>query len=184
VIVASGGLSHFPGTDRYAHPDLEWDTRALERLERGNLRSLMGYDERELDETGNIELRCWAVAAGALGERKPDVVQLDPSWHHTYASLGWHSPVEEEGARRHYPNIAPHLVGLTDALHALANDAGARKRYLTDPAAFAEAVNLPTDQARLLETMDKAAMVEMGVHPLLPFLAEMHLRRMKAGHDA
>jgi hypothetical protein len=29
------------------------------------------YDEAELDETGNIELRCWAGAAGALGERKP-----------------------------------------------------------------------------------------------------------------
>ena len=32
-----------------------------------------------------------ALAAGALGERKPDIVQLDPSWHHNYASLGWFS---------------------------------------------------------------------------------------------
>ena len=38
--------------------------------------------EAELDETGNIELRCWACAAGALGERKPDVVSWDPSWSH------------------------------------------------------------------------------------------------------
>jgi 2,3-dihydroxyphenylpropionate 1,2-dioxygenase len=44
--------------------------------------------EAKLDETGNIELRCWACAVGALGERKPDVVSMDPSWHHNYASLG------------------------------------------------------------------------------------------------
>ena len=49
-----------------------------------NLKSLIGFDETELDDTGNIELRCWACAAGALGERRPDVVSMDPSWHHNY----------------------------------------------------------------------------------------------------
>src|SRR5215470_13085105 len=32
VVLASGGMSHFPGTDRYANPELDWDTRALEKL--------------------------------------------------------------------------------------------------------------------------------------------------------
>src|SRR5436309_4159143 len=40
----------------------------LEKLAAGNLKSLIGFDETELDDTGNIELRCWACAAGALGE--------------------------------------------------------------------------------------------------------------------
>ncbi len=113
----------FPGTERYAKPCLDWDQRALEPLKRGNLRSLLGYDERELDDTGNIELRCWAIAAGALGERKPDVVQMDPSWHHNYASLGWWSPPSSEALAPHYPSIAPGLVNLSEALHRLANDA-------------------------------------------------------------
>ena len=88
-----------------------WDKRVLDKLAAGNLKSLIGYDEAELDETGNIELRCWACAAGALGERKPDVVSMDPSWHHNYASLAWigaqarathaaHYPVDQAGAGR------------------------------------------------------------------------------------
>jgi 2,3-dihydroxyphenylpropionate 1,2-dioxygenase len=88
AVIASGGMSHFPGTERYSSPDLAWDEAALARLATGNLKSLIGYDEAELDRAGNIELRCWAAAAGMLGERQPDIVSLDPSWHHNYASLG------------------------------------------------------------------------------------------------
>jgi 2,3-dihydroxyphenylpropionate 1,2-dioxygenase len=54
VILSSGGMSHFPGTDRYANPELSWDRRVLEKLAAGNLKSLIGFDEAELDETGNI----------------------------------------------------------------------------------------------------------------------------------
>jgi 2,3-dihydroxyphenylpropionate 1,2-dioxygenase len=69
----------------FCNPELAWDNKVLEKLAASNLKSLIGYDEAELDETGNIELRCWACAAGALGERKPDIVSMDPSWHHNYA---------------------------------------------------------------------------------------------------
>ena len=100
VMLSSGGMSHFPGTDRYSNPELSWDNRVLEKLKAGNLKSLIGYDETELDDTGNIELRCWACAAGALGERKPDVVSMDPSWHHNYASLGLDRRAERSAARR------------------------------------------------------------------------------------
>lgn len=179
VILASGGMSHFPGTDRYAKPLLDWDLRALEPLRRGNLRSLLAYDEQELDDTGNIELRCWAVAAGALGERKPDVVQMDPSWHHNYASLGWWSEPARETPRLHYPSIAPQLVALTDVLHRIANDPDARERYAADPAAFAASCGMTGEQAKALAGMETQTMVAMGVHPLLPFLAKMHLERMK-----
>ncbi len=72
AVLASGGMSHFPGTERYLSPDIAWDEKALARLAAGNLKSLIGYDEAELDAAGNVELRCWACAAGMLGERKPD----------------------------------------------------------------------------------------------------------------
>src|ERR1041385_6895358 len=123
VILASGVMSHFPVTDRYSNPELDWDKHALEKLAQGNLKSLIGYDEGELDETGNIELRCWACAAGALGERKPDVVSLDPSWHHNYASLGWVGGSGPADRAAHYPSIKPDLVELTAALHRLAHEA-------------------------------------------------------------
>jgi 2,3-dihydroxyphenylpropionate 1,2-dioxygenase len=177
VLVASGGMSHFPGTERYSNPDLAWDQRALEPLRAGNLRSLLAYDEKELDDTGNIELRCWAVAAGALGERKPDIVQMNPSWHHNYASLAWWTPPPETPHAPHYPSIAPGLARLTDALHRLANDAPARARYLADPAAFASAAGVQGEQAAALAAMDLKALAAMGVHPLVSFLANMHLAR-------
>jgi 2,3-dihydroxyphenylpropionate 1,2-dioxygenase len=177
VLVASGGMSHFPGTRQYSSPDLAWDQRALEPLRAGNLRSLLAYDEKALDDTGNIELRCWAVAAGALGERKPDLVQMDPSWHHNYASLAWWTPAPQEDSAPHYPSIAPGLVRLTDALHALANDAQARARYLADRSAFARAAGLEGRQAVAFIAMDLEALAAMGVHPLVSFLANMHLAR-------
>jgi 2,3-dihydroxyphenylpropionate 1,2-dioxygenase len=180
VVIASGGMSHFPGTDRYSEPCLEWDKAALERLERGNLRSLMAYDESELDDTGNIELRCWAVAAGALGERKPDIAQLDPSWHHNYASLGWMSSSNDAAHVMHYPSIRPELVGLTDALHALAHDEQARTRYLDDPARYAIDAGVAGEQASALAALDVPRIVQFGVHPLVPFLARMQIDRLTA----
>jgi 2,3-dihydroxyphenylpropionate 1,2-dioxygenase len=178
VVLASGGMSHFPGTDRYSNPELDWDKRALEKLKDGHLKSLIGYDESELDATGNIELRCWACAAGALGERKPDLVSLDPSWHHNYASLAWTggSPDEERHAA-HYPAIRPELVELTSALHALAHEPEARAQYLADPAAFADRFRLAPAQRAALIKLDLPTMVQMGAHPLVPFLAQLQIQR-------
>jgi len=178
VILASGGMSHFPGTDRYGSPELSWDNAALAKLAAGNLKSLIGYDEAELDETGNIELRCWACAAGALGERKPDVVSMDPSWHHNYASLAWIGvPAQEHTA--HYPSIKPELVELTSALHKLAHEAKERDAYMADARAFADRFKLPPDQRDALITLDMPAIVKMGTHPLVPFLANMQIQRLR-----
>src|ERR1043166_6330793 len=160
VILSSGGMSHFPGTDRYSNPELAWDKRALEKLAAGNLKSLIGYDESELDDTGNIELRCWACAAGALGERKPDIVQMDPSWHHNYASLAWFGG-EEATPAPHYPATKPALVELVSALHALAHSEVARRDYLADPAAFADRYRLDAPQRAALIALDVPTIVSM-----------------------
>jgi 2,3-dihydroxyphenylpropionate 1,2-dioxygenase len=176
AVLASGGMSHFPGTDRYSQPDLAWDRRVLEKLRTGNLKSLIGHDEAELDSTGNIELRCWACAAGALGERVPDMVQLDPSWHHNYASLGWWSDVPP-APEPHYPATRPELVALTGALHALMHDTASRRAWLADPSAYAARFALDDAQRAALVAMDRAALLAMGVHPLVPFLAAMQIER-------
>lgn len=179
VVLASGGMSHFPGTERYASPELEWDTKVLAKLEAGNLKSLIGHDEAELDATGNIELRCWACAAGAIGERKPDLVSLDPSWHHNYASLGWYGAGAADYAA-HYPSIKPELVELTAALHGLAHDARALSDYLADGAAYAGRFRLSDAQRAALLALDGPAIVAMGVHPLALFLASMQVQRRRA----
>lgn len=177
VVVASGGMSHFPGTDRYANPDLAFDQSLLQALSGGNLKALLGLSETRLDETGNIELRCWAVAAGMLGERKPDAAALNPSWHHNYASLGFWSQPARHDALPHYPAARPELVALTQALHTLANDAIARARFAAEPEKFVARFPLSGDHARLLIAFDTGEMVKIGVHPLVPFLARMQIER-------
>src|SRR5271157_4856535 len=146
----------------------------------GNLKSLVGYDAAELDAAGNVELRCWACAAGALGERKPDIVSLEPSWHHNYASLGWFSP---PGARPepHYRSIKPELVELTVALHCLAHDDASRATFLADAAGYTDRFRLTADQREALIALDTRAIVAMGVHPLVPFLANMQVERQRRG---
>ena len=179
IVLSSGGMSHFPGTDRYGEPELAWDNRVLEKLATGNLKSLIGYDEAELDATGNIELRCWACAAGALGERRPDVVSMDPSWHHNYASLAWIEPHQGE-ATPHYPAIKPQLVALTAALHGLAHDAEQRAQYIANAQAYADRFALAGDQREALIKLDLPTIVKMGAHPLVPFLAQMQIQRLRA----
>jgi 2,3-dihydroxyphenylpropionate 1,2-dioxygenase len=180
VVLASGGMSHYPGTDRYAAPDLAWDREALARIGAGNLKSLVGYDAAELDATGNVELRCWACAAGALGERKPDIVSLEPSWHHNYASVGWSSPPSAQPAL-HYPSIKPELVELTVALHSLAHDEASRAAFLADAASYADRFGLTAVQRAALIALDTRAIVAMGAHPLVPFLANMQVQRQRLG---
>jgi 2,3-dihydroxyphenylpropionate 1,2-dioxygenase len=121
-------------------------------------------------------LRCWAAAAGALGERKPDVAALEPSWHHNYASLGFFTP---PGALPdpHYPSIKPELVELTRALHGLAHDEHERGEYLADAAAYASHFRLTPPQRAALLGLDTQALVKIGVHPLVAFLANMQVER-------
>jgi 2,3-dihydroxyphenylpropionate 1,2-dioxygenase len=180
AVVASGGMSHFPGTERYTHPELAWDNAVLDQLIAGNLKSLIGWDEAMLDQTGNVELRCWAAAAGALGERKPDIVKMEPSWHHNYASLGWFAAPPRD-PEPHYPSIKPELVELTTALHGLAHGEEMRAQYLADAAAYADRFRLTPPQRSALIALDTAAMVAMGMHPLVPFLANMQVGRQRRG---
>ncbi len=89
VLMASGGMSHFPGTDRYASPAFEWDREVLERLQAGRGRELAALSGEELDRAGNVELRTWITVLGAVGEAKAEVYCYEPSWHHGNAIVEW-----------------------------------------------------------------------------------------------
>jgi 2,3-dihydroxyphenylpropionate 1,2-dioxygenase len=104
---------------------------------------------------------------------------MDPSWHHNYASLGWTGGDGEGAHAAHYPAIKPELVELTSALHAIAHDAGERAAYLADAGAYADRFSLPPDQRAALIALDLAAIVKMGAHPLVPFLAQLQMARVR-----
>src|SRR5262245_39172176 len=89
ALMASGGLSHFPGTDRYASPDFEFDHRLLEQLRQGRGRQLTSLTSEELDKAGNVELRTWITVLGAVGDARADVYCYEPSWHHGNAVVEW-----------------------------------------------------------------------------------------------
>jgi 2,3-dihydroxyphenylpropionate 1,2-dioxygenase len=107
------------------------------------------------------------------------VVSMDPSWHHNYASLGWTSGHAEADHAAHYPAIKPELVELTSALHELAHDAERRAQYLANAPAFADRFQLPADQREALIKLDLPAIVKMGTHPLVPFLAQLQIQRLR-----
>ena len=179
VVITSGGMSHFPGTERYAEPDLAFDRKVLAELETGNLRYLLSLDEKRMDDTGNIELRCWGLAAGMLGERKPDMMSFDPSWHHNYATLAWwRQPTgKEKPFKPHYPAIAPNRLDLSIVLHRLANDAAERDRYAADRKAYVAALDLSKKEKSALLKLEDKEMVAMGIHPFMSFMARLHIER-------
>jgi protocatechuate 4,5-dioxygenase beta chain/2,3-dihydroxyphenylpropionate 1,2-dioxygenase len=90
ALLASGGMSHYPGTPRYPQPDFEFDRQLLAGLERGEGRRLLDLTPTELDAAGNIELRTWMVVMGAIGaSHKATVVGYEPCWHHGHGVLFW-----------------------------------------------------------------------------------------------
>jgi 2,3-dihydroxyphenylpropionate 1,2-dioxygenase len=171
VVVCSGGLSHYPGTERYMDPgpDEEFDRHFMRMMERGELRYLLALDEKKLDETGNIELRCWGVAAGMIGERAPDITNFEPTWHHNYGTVAWTTEPEEDSFEPHYPSIHPERVVLSETLHNLAGDKVEREKYLADPAAYAASIDgLSDEERKALVALDQSEMIALGMHPFVP----------------
>src|SRR5919201_6845739 len=78
ALIASGGMSHFPGTERYASPEVEYDRELLDRLRAGRGRELAALTGEELDKTGNVELRTWITVLGAVGDARAHVYCYQP----------------------------------------------------------------------------------------------------------
>jgi 2,3-dihydroxyphenylpropionate 1,2-dioxygenase len=176
VVLASGGLSHYPGTPRYPHPDLATDRVIFARLEEGNLRYLLSFDGAALDETGNVECRALQILAGMIGDRKPQTTLLEPSWHHVYAVVGWTDLAPLPAATPHYPATAPARAALAGAIFALVDSAEARALFARDPAAYAVRHALAEDERAALVALDRAALRDrFGINPMLLYQLESRI---------
>ena len=89
ALLASGGLSHFPGSDRYHSPDYAWDRKILDQLVQGRGSETAALTAEELDKAGNVEFRTWITLLGAVGDAKARVICYEPSWHHGNAVVTW-----------------------------------------------------------------------------------------------
>lgn len=80
VVVATGGLSHWPGHVRHGQINREWDHRVLELVREGRGEELAGYSEAQISEggTGGNEVRNWITLAGVVGNRPAEVLAYEP----------------------------------------------------------------------------------------------------------
>jgi 2,3-dihydroxyphenylpropionate 1,2-dioxygenase len=176
VVIASDGLSHYPGTPMYPTPDLAGDKVIFEHLAAGNLNYIMSYDAARLDKTGNVECRSLQIMAGAIGDRKPDHALLEPSWHHIYAVLGWTTPTAPEAYVPLYPGFAAQHSELARAIHAIVTDDDATAAYKRNRPEFAQRYDLPDEERAALVRLDEDELRERYlVNPMLTYMAKVRV---------
>jgi len=191
AIVASGGMSHYPGTWKYPHPEFEFDSWLLGELELGNGRALIDMTSEQLDEVGNTELLTWAILLGAIGDQEAELICYTPTWHHGHAMVrfipGRSEPPRRATARpayrfknsgfefyRHPPASAYRLNKL---LFEIRHDTGLRQRLLCDLDLVARQFELTPEEKEAARVIPRAGSVERvsdlveplvkaGAHPL------------------
>jgi aromatic ring-opening dioxygenase catalytic subunit (LigB family) len=99
ALIASGGMSHYPGTWKYPQPEFEFDRWMIGQLEQGNVDALLGMTVEQLDEVGNTELLNWATLFGAIGAQPGELLQYTPTWHHGHAMMRFLPPSGKSEAR-------------------------------------------------------------------------------------
>jgi aromatic ring-opening dioxygenase catalytic subunit (LigB family) len=82
ALIASGGMSHFPGTRKYHYPEFDFDRWLVAQMEAGNSSALLDMTGTQLDEVGNTEMLNWAILFGAIGPQAGELIDYIPTWHH------------------------------------------------------------------------------------------------------
>src|SRR5580704_13077024 len=187
AIVASGGVSHFPGTWKYPTPAFDFDYWAINKIERGDYGALLDLTVEQLDEVGNTEMLPWFVLFGAIGKQPGQLITYQPTWHHGHAVMrfipdkrtGQLSAESQKaaatyefknsGAYEFYKHPSPSAYNLNKLLYELRHKPALRQRFLTDTPSVAAEYHLTGNDAAVLETMkdDDIEPFRNGkVHPL------------------
>jgi len=85
AILATGGLSHFPGSPRIGEIDTTFDHRLLEIMREGKGRTLADYSLDQLLQAGDSEFLNWMVVLGAVGDIKAGSTFYMPD----HIATGW-----------------------------------------------------------------------------------------------
>jgi aromatic ring-opening dioxygenase catalytic subunit (LigB family) len=85
AILATGGLSHFPGSPRIGEIDTQFDHKLLEIMRQGKGASLADYSVDELLKAGDSEFLNWMVVVGAVGNAKATYTSYMPD----FVATGW-----------------------------------------------------------------------------------------------
>ena len=150
AIIASGGMSHYPGTWKYPQPEFEFDRWVIQELEKGNAGAVLDLTTEQLDAAGNTELLPWAIMFGAIGNVPGELVQYTPTWHHGHAMMRFlparakaaaaaanelpkYGGLEfAEGGFEFYKHPPAEAYHLNKLLFDMRHDAALRRRLLTE----------------------------------------------------
>ena len=90
ALIASGGMSHYPGTTRYYQPAYDFNHWCIKELENGHSDSFLNLSVEQLDEVGNTEMLPWAPVLGAIGEQHMELLSYQETSHHGHAVVRFH----------------------------------------------------------------------------------------------
>ena len=192
AIVASGGLSHYPGTWKYPQPAYDFDWWAIAQMERGNFEPLIRMTNHQLDQVGNTEILPWIIMFGAMGSQAGELLTYQPTWHHGHAVMrfipnkaaGPSTPepapawiFENDGGYEFYRHPDPDVYPLNKILYDLRFSQTLRRRLFDDIAGLAAEYSLTPPQAEALATLKDESidmvrslkphpLVDAGAHPL------------------
>lgn len=194
AIIASGGMSHYPGTWKYPQPAFDFDYWAIEQMERGNHEALLSLTNAQLDEVGNTEMLPWMVLFGAIGNQRGELLTYQPTWHHGHAVMRFIPNKREEAGLEPEPAVRPEYTftntgyefykhpepksyNLNKLLYDLRHMQALRRRLYVDTPGVAAEYNLDATEAAAIETikdenidmlrsLKSHPLVEVGAHPL------------------
>ena len=193
AILASGGMSHYPGTWKYYEPEYEFDHWAIQEIEEGRPESLMDLTGEELDEVGNTELLPWMVMFGAIGHRRGELLTYQPTSHHGHAVMQFipessgrgqeHREIPRYGGfefkgqgYEFYKYPEPSTYPLNKALYTLRTDDALRGRFVRDMDGVSAELGLSGKQASALKKMTTDAVVAEGAHGILAITAMLAIQ--------
>jgi 2,3-dihydroxyphenylpropionate 1,2-dioxygenase len=194
ALVASGGMSHFPGTRKYLTPEFDFDRWLVSQFESGNTDALLKMTATQLDEVGNTEMLNWAVMFGAIGSQAGELIEYIPTWHHGLCMMRFLPQRERQTAPvaaqaqyggfqfqnqgfQFYKHPPAEAYGLNRLLFEVRHSAGLRDRILENLDAVASEYELSPQQRIAAEELINvgkgglvsehvAPLVDAGAHPL------------------
>jgi aromatic ring-opening dioxygenase catalytic subunit (LigB family) len=184
ALLASGGMSHYPGTWRYYQPDYAFDRRCIEELENGNSDAFLNLTVEQLDEVGNTEMLPWAAVLGAIGEQHMELLTYQPTSHHGHAVARFHpgppAPARPRQAEPYrfrnegyefYKHPPLSSYKLNKLLYESRHKPALRQRMLQDMDAVGTEYGLTAAEIEALRPLSPEPLVKAGAHPLGALMA-------------
>ncbi len=85
AILATGGLSHFPGSPKIGEIDTEFDHKLMQIMREGRGRTLAEHSADYFFQAGNSEFLNWMVVLGVVGDAKAAATFYMPD----HVATGW-----------------------------------------------------------------------------------------------